>query len=165
MRGRGVERGVDVKVHREPAWRGRADFIIEARVEHGGGREIREQLWARAAGGRFEVCCIPFFVPDLALGDEVEVEEDEAGRHLLRRVVKASGNETYWVWFEDDAEVSLLHRVRDGLERLGCLTEGYSRGLLAFNAESAGQAERALEFLGGEEFRPYLECVSSRTGA
>lgn len=155
---------MDVKVHQDPARRDRANFIIQARVEHGGGREVREQLWARQTGERFEICCIPFFVPDLALGDEVEAEPDDAGRHLLRRVVNPSGNQTFWVWFEDDAKVSLLHRVRDGLEQLGCLTEGYSRGLLAFNAGSDDQAERALEFLDGEEFRPYLECVPGRTG-
>lgn len=155
---------MDVKVHRDPAWRDRANFIIQALVEHGGDREIREQLWARQAGERFEICCIPFFVRDLALGDEVEAEPDDAGRQLLRRVVRPSGNQTFWVWFEDEAKTALLHRVRDGLERLGCLTEGYSRGLLAFNAESDRQAEQALEFLEGREFRRYLECVSGRTG-
>jgi hypothetical protein len=74
-------------------------------------------------------------------------------------VVRPSGNQTFWVWFEDEAETALLHSVRDGPERLGCLTEGYSKALLAFNAESDRQAEQAREFLDGEEFRPYLECV------
>ena len=154
---------MDVKVHQDPVWRDSANFIIQAPVEHGGGREIREQLWARQTGERFEICCIPFFVRGLALGDEVEAEPDDAGRHLFRRVVKPSGNQTFWVWFEDEAETALLHRVRDGLEQLGCLTEGYSRGLLAFNAESGQQAEQALEFLGGAEFRRYLECVSAQS--
>lgn len=154
---------MDVKVHQEPAWRDKANFIIQAPVEHAGAREVREQLWVRETGGRFEICCIPFFVRGLALGDEVEAEPDDAGRHLLRRVVKASGNQTFWVWFEDEAEVALLHGVRDGLERLGCLTEGYSKGLLAFNAESDQQATQALGFLDGEEFRQYLECVSGRS--
>ena len=153
---------MDVKVHQEPAWRDKANYIIQAPVEHGGEKEIREQLWARKAGDRFEICCIPFFVRGLALGDEVEAEPDDAGRQLLRRVVRPSGNQTFWVWFEDDAELALLYSVRDGLERLGCLTEGYSKGLLAFNAESDRQAEQALEFLDGEEFRQYLDCVPGR---
>lgn len=150
---------MDVKVHRDPVRRDEANFIIQAPVRHGGATEIREQLWVRQTGEHFEICCIPFFVGGLALGDEVETKPDDAGRHLLSRVVKPSGNKTFWVWFEDDAEIALLHSVRDGLEQLGCLTEGYSKGLLAFNAESDRQAQQALEFLDGEEFREYLECV------
>jgi hypothetical protein len=34
-----------------------------------------EQLWARQVGDRrFEICCIPFFVYDMALGDVVETD-------------------------------------------------------------------------------------------
>ena len=47
-----------------------------------------EQLWARRVDDEHhEICCIPFFVYDLALGDTVEVDAD----HLVTRVVEPSG--------------------------------------------------------------------------
>src|SRR5947209_2116831 len=58
-------------VHSEPVWRDRSNFIIAAEVL-GGGDTRTEQLWARQVDEhRFEVCCIPFFVYDVALGDVV----------------------------------------------------------------------------------------------
>lgn len=155
---------MDVKVHNNPVWRDRANFIIQAQVEHDGDDEIREQLWTRQiTDDRFEMCCIPFFIPDLALGDEVQTELDAAGRQLLKRVVRRSGNQAFWIWFEEDADRELLNSVYEGITRLGCLAEGYSKGLLAFNAESDSQAKQALEFLDSEELRGYLECVPGRT--
>jgi hypothetical protein len=43
----------------------------------GGTKVTTEQLWARQVGDRhFELCCIPYFVYDLALGDVVEIDAD-----------------------------------------------------------------------------------------
>jgi hypothetical protein len=52
--------------HLAPVWRERADFILGAIVEDG----ISEQLWARKVDDlQFEVCCIPFWVYNISLGD------------------------------------------------------------------------------------------------
>src|SRR3954453_9406655 len=68
-------------VHAAPVWRERADFVIGARLPEEG---RAEQLWARRIEGRhFEVCCIPFFLYDVALGDVVETDAD----YDLERVV------------------------------------------------------------------------------
>src|SRR5947199_5228528 len=81
--------------HSEPVWRERADFIIGARLpEHG----RSEQLWAKKLSkNRYEICCIPFFLYDLALGDIVETNDD----HDLVGVVQRSGRFVFRVWFGD----------------------------------------------------------------
>jgi hypothetical protein len=72
-------------VHEGPVWRDRANFIVGAPLSEEG---RAEQLWARQLGGeRFEICCIPFFVYDLALGDVVETD---AAQNIVR-VVEPSG--------------------------------------------------------------------------
>jgi hypothetical protein len=44
-------------------------------------------LWARQVGDRrFEICCIPFFLYDVALGDVVETDEN----YSLVRVVRVT---------------------------------------------------------------------------
>ncbi|NOV98762.1 hypothetical protein HDG69_003357 [Isoptericola halotolerans] len=56
-------------VHDEPAWRERASFIVHAALPEQG---RYEQLWCRqVSDDTFEVCCIPFFLYDVALGDLV----------------------------------------------------------------------------------------------
>ena len=78
----------DFVVHRNPVWRGRADFVIRADIEVQDSPRRFEQLWAQQLEEeRFEICCIPFFVYDLALGDEVETDS----KYLIRTVLRASG--------------------------------------------------------------------------
>lgn len=82
-------------VHQEPVWRDRSNFVIAAAVPGGGDTET-EQLWGRQIDERrFEICCIPFFVYDLALGDVVETDGD----YIVERVVEPSGRYVFRVWF------------------------------------------------------------------
>lgn len=79
----------DYAVHLNPAWRDRANFILHADVDDGVSARRFEQLWARRlAPDRFEICRVPFFAYDLALGDEVEASGE---RWLVRGVVQPSG--------------------------------------------------------------------------
>lgn len=74
-------------VHDDPVWRDRSDLIIAASIDPGSTGVTTEQLWARREGDRYEICCIPFFVYDLVLGDTVEVDAD----HLVTEVVERLG--------------------------------------------------------------------------
>lgn len=151
---------VTYKIHHHPVWRDRADAIVHARVEHKGAADIRESLWARTlAEGLYEICCVPFFVYDLALGDEVSAASDDAGKLTLEAVVKRSGNQTFWVWFEEPYDRRVWDTAYEGLARAGCLVEGYNEGLLAFNASSVEQAELAAEVLKEAADKGLLECV------
>lgn len=69
--------GERFSVHREPVWRDRANFVVNAPLPEEG---RYEQLWSRQLSDDcFEVCCIPFFLYDVALGDVVQTKP-QAGR-------------------------------------------------------------------------------------
>lgn len=75
--------------HEAPAWKGRADFICLARIDD---TPRWEQLWVRREeGGTFLVCCVPFFLYDLSLGDSVELDES----NIVNGVVKRGGHTTF----------------------------------------------------------------------
>ena len=115
-------------VHEEPVWRERADFIIAAELI--GGSEVKtEQLWARRLDEhRFEICCIPFFVYDLALGDVVETDD----AYLVRRVVVPSGRFVFRVWFGESFHPR--DEIASQLDELGAVLEWSSPNLLAVDA-------------------------------
>ena len=124
----------DYKIHHHPVWRDRADAIVHAGVEHERRGDIQESLWARKlADDRYEVCCIPFFVYDLALGDEVEIALNQAGKLVLQSVVKRSGNLTFWIWFNEPYDCEVWNKAYEILARLGYMLEGYNAGLISFN--------------------------------
>ena len=127
--------------HREPVWRARSNFVIAAQVPDGGDTEA-EQLWARqVAEHRFEVCCIPFFVFDIALGDVVETDDD----YLVRRVVESSRRSVFRVWFGQSFHPR--SEVAEELTGLGALLEWSSANLVAVDAAGsrAGAVKSFLE--------------------
>jgi len=137
-----MERSV---THSRPAWGDRADFLIAAALGPiEGALEWKwEQLWARRIStNRFEVCCIPFFVYGLALGDEVETNE----LFVIQRRVRTAGHHTYRAWFTDpDARIE----VHETLTEWGYLVEWrYSTGdLIAIDAESEKSAQVLVKYL------------------
>src|SRR5438874_1664849 len=97
-----IEVTIKPDVHKEPAWRERGSFVLPVKLSLGEDETLQrvEQLWSRqVADNRFEICCIPFFAYDLALGDEVETGRQGTYRYVVQRVVKRSGNYTRRVWF------------------------------------------------------------------
>ncbi len=139
--------------HESPAWRDRADFIIAVKVADI--REnAREQLWARQLGERlFELCCIPFFAYQLALGDLVRTDVD----YVVEALVRASGHKTFRVWLGRNADSRVKGSVEAELRRRGVLLEWSSRNLVAASAPTAQAAEEALKFLGEQQQRGRLE--------
>jgi hypothetical protein len=140
----------DVATHRDPVWRDRADFAFDAKLPDEDSARRFEQLWARELGdGEFEICCIPFFVYDLALADRVVAVSDASGRYFLDRVVYRSGRYVFRVWF-GGSDTSLDRYVRD-LEGLGALMEWGSPELLAVDARDEVMAQRVADYLQGRE--------------
>jgi hypothetical protein len=126
-------------VHPDPVWRDRADFIIGAKLPE---PDRAEQLWARRLGGRrFEICCIPFFLYDVALGDEVETGDD----YELVRVVKPSGRYVFRVWFGQSFHPR--EAVAEHLVEMGALIEWSSANLLAIDAADRGLAQSVADYL------------------
>ncbi len=151
-------------VHPNPVWRDRADFIIHAEV---GGRDPArrfEQLWTRRVGpNRFEICCIPFFAYDLALGDEVETAARSGRQFLLSRVIIPSGHYTFRVWFGESSHPSSRDEVVRELARLGCELEWSSENLVAVDAPSVEVAQGAADLLLDHERQGHLVYETGRT--
>ena len=140
---------VSEAVHQDPAWWDRSNFIIAAPVSDGGDIKT-EQLWARKDDkGGFEVCCIPFFAYDLALGDVVEADAE----YLVRRVIRPSGRFVFRVWFGESFQPR--DEVADELKALGSLIEWSSRNLLARGCGRGGARAASGRFsIGAREGRP-----------
>jgi hypothetical protein len=155
---------INYKIHHHPVWRERADAIVNAVIEHDTPGDMQESLWAKKlADARYEICCVPFFIYDLALGDEVETELDEAGKLVLRTVVGRSGNQTFWLWFNEPYEREVWDKAYESAAGAGCPVEGYNAGLIAFSAASAGQAALVSEALKEEIDKGLVECVPGST--
>lgn len=146
--------------HAEPAWRDRADFIIVADISESQDKVEREQLWARQiADYRFEICCIPFFAYDLALGDEVETDEN----YLIKQVARSSGRFVFRVWFESESTPLHREKVVDAVRKFGCTIEWPSQHLLAIDAPAADAAKKVADYLHARQTAGYLTYETGRT--
>lgn len=142
-------------VHPEPVWRDRANFIIGAPLPEEG---RAEQLWARQAGDhRFELCCIPFFLYDIALGDVVETDS----QYNIERVLEPSGRYVFRVWFGDSypPREPIAHK----LGAAGALLEWSSANLLAVDAADESLAQKIAGILAEEERAGTLTFETGRS--
>jgi hypothetical protein len=149
-------------VHQDPAWRDRANFIIHAELPEKDRPKRFEQLWARQlSDDRFEVCCIPFFAFDLALGDVVATASREGRTYVVDRVVEPSGRYVFRVWFGQ----SFYPRdeIASGLTALGSLIEWSSRNLLAVDAVDGENAQLVAHFLMEREKAGHLLYETGRS--
>lgn len=99
-----TEEKKDIVSHDFPVWREKANFIIAFPLEDEDVPPgIRwEQIWARQIEeDLFEVCCVPFFVYDLALGDLVQTSPKNERKYAIDKIVKSNEHLTYRVWFLD----------------------------------------------------------------
>ena len=103
----------------------------------------REQLWAKKIeSNKFMICCIPFFIYDLSLGDIVETDES----YLVKSVFSRSGRFVFRVWLlsEDSAE---RIAVAENLTKMGALLEQSSANLFAVDASSEKLAAEVSGFM------------------
>jgi len=154
----------DFAAHLNPVWRERANFIIDANIESGGSPRRYEQLWAwKLSENRFEICCIPVFAYDLALGDEVSTRTEGERLYVVDKVVKPSGRFTFRVWFGDSSTPAVRDEVIERLSALGVLFEWYSQSLLAVDGENQELAQAVADFLKGKEDLQQLNYETGRT--
>jgi hypothetical protein len=122
-----------------------------------------EQLWARTVGpNTFELCCIPFFAYDLALGDVVETAPEADKLDVVQRVVKPSGHYTFHVWFQapsPEATASVVRRVGE----LRCELEWSSDRLVAVSCPTSESAQGFADDLEVAERRKELEYETGRS--
>ncbi|GAB3816651.1 DUF4265 domain-containing protein [Kribbella italica] len=138
-------------LHANPIWRERANFIINAPIVTDGEIDGRfEQLWVNQEGDSFELCCIPFFIYDLALGDLVSVSTAPNGAHEFAGVIRPSGRYLFRVWF-GDVETSARETLTRSIQRLPVLVEWHSNNLLAIDVEHSISAQELADLLSVEE--------------
>lgn len=121
--------GEHVAVHSDPIWRDRANFVFAAHQGTKDGKNEWEQLWGQqVTPQRCVVCCIPFFVHDVALGDEVEIDAN----FVLLRVVRPSDQVTFRVWF-DGQDATTRQNLVSEIEAIKPQMEWSSENLLALS--------------------------------
>lgn len=129
--------------HEKPVWRERSDFVINAALPE---PDRFEQLWCRQVGdGRFEVCCIPFFLYDVALGDVVRTAPAGGRTYMLAEVLRPSGRFVFRVWFGQSFHPR--EEIAAALESRGALLEWSSTNLLAVDACDHAHAQKLADFL------------------
>jgi hypothetical protein len=149
-------------VHQNPVWRSHSDFIINAELSEKDRPHRFEQLFARQLGDdRFEICCIPFFVYDIALGDIVVTSPSSDRKYVVKDVAERSGRYVFRVWFGD----SLRPRdeVVQDLEGLGSLIEQSSNNLVAVDTVDEEHAELVSDFLAEQERLGHLIYETGRS--
>jgi hypothetical protein len=132
--------------HNHPAWRNTADFIIRAECYDAWHREepAVEQLWAhKISEGIYELCCIPLFLYNISLGDQVKTDSD----YWITEVVKPSGHYTFRVWFGDSKSPGIQEAVKLTVEKFGGLYEWYTDKLLAIDVPSHAEADGLAAYL------------------
>ncbi len=132
--------------HTQPVWQEKANFIIGANTGDIDqyGNEIWEQLWSRQISeNSYEVCCIPFFIYNISLGDEVSTGTD----YIISGVIKPSGHYTFRVWFGDTPDPEIREIVIKELTENDCLYERYSYNLIAVDAPNMETAQAVASYL------------------
>jgi len=74
---------------------------------------------------------IPFFVENIALGDLIEVSDDNDGRLWFSRIIEDGGHSTLWAFVED---LQTMETLRSTLHGLGLRSEADAkRGMVALD--------------------------------
>jgi hypothetical protein len=111
-----------------------------------------EQLWARQIGPlTYELCCIPFHLYDLALGDTVRTDEE----FRLVAVAERGDHATYRVWLRD--QPADRDELVDRLTDLGALVEWEGHDLLAIDAADRAMSQAIADHLWQQEQAAQLQ--------
>lgn len=160
-------------VHHHPALGEKVDSAVNAELrklkgEPASKRRFEKLATRKIADNVYEVCCIPFLIPDLALGDEIEADTFGSPDLVMKKVRKRSGNSTFWVYFKvpysNAARQTEQHQqVLQKLAELNCFVEGAHAGLIAFNAQDVMQAYVAMVSLVEESKKDILNVFYGKT--
>lgn len=150
----------DYALHLEPVWRDRANYILNAELVGEDLPKHFEQLWTRRVGdNEFEICCIPFFLYDIALGDIVSSRPDGSG--LVERVVQSSGRYVFRAVLDDAG--APFDDVTAWIKQRGGLIEWSSRHMIAIDTVNKTTAQQLADYLADLEAQGRLEYETGRS--
>ncbi len=109
-----------IYTHPHPVWRDRINSALLMNIVEAGERFF-EQLWAAYDPQKdaFQICCIPFYLYGVSLGDWLRLRKTQTGVHKVD-IVEVSGHTTLRVWSDEHRS---LVEVTDALCSLKCLCE------------------------------------------
>ncbi len=118
-----------------------------------------EQLWARQLGDdKFELCCITFFIYDIAQGDIVQTVAKGERKYVVDRVITHSGHYTFRVWFgrsvQSHNEITsqlMKDEITSQLMKMGALLEWSSPNLIAVDTPDVHHTKALADFLAERE--------------
>lgn len=127
--------------HPQAVWGARADVQIDLVIPEVG--DSLERLVVRSVGTDvYEVCCLPFALYDLSLGDVVEVDGlTRRTPGTIRRVVHSSGRFLFRVVLLDGGDGDRMRSLDSTFASMGCLTEVWSPMMIAVDAEDEPKAD------------------------
>ncbi|WP_237657264.1 DUF4265 domain-containing protein [Agreia sp. COWG] len=128
------------RVHLSPIWRDKANYIINAAIPDD---EEYEQLWVQKMGdGTFMVCCIPFFIYGVSLGDLIAEDEN----HYMTSVVRRSGRFTARLYFSEEQRRFKRETV-DELIAHGAQNEWATESLMSVDCGTLDASTHIVDYL------------------
>ncbi|MFT4297042.1 MAG: DUF4265 domain-containing protein [Micropruina sp.] len=117
--------------HPDPVARPHPSYMLRVALDDVGPGENHEQLWTKQVGhDLYEICCIPFFADQLALGDVVRADSD----YRIRSVVHRSRNGVVRIAIKRPEDIDSLHPLlHELLVRSNYLHEWFVPGYVAVN--------------------------------
>ena len=143
--------------HELPVWRDRANYICNADPGRADFPLSREQLWAKKLGdGRFEICCIPYLLFDVGLGDVITLDENG----MLSEVVERSGRYVFRILLTGK-EIS-RRTLFDDIAELGGLQEWHDADFGAIDSANRNSAAKVAQYLWDRSERGELDYETGR---
>jgi hypothetical protein len=147
--------------HVNPVWRDRSNFIINAELPETGRPWRYEALFTRQVSrNQFEVCCIPYLLYNVALGDVVATRPRNGRKYVVRKVVRSSGRYVFRAWLGESTYPR--EELGEHLHALGALVEWRTHNLLAVDARDQSHAQQVADFLAEGERAGHLVYETGR---
>lgn len=135
------EEAQTIFTHVHPAWKDKADYIFRCKIATNDARDEWEQMWGKVVGeNTFIVCCIPFFLYGLSIGDKVIIDGAEEFE-----IIEKSANTTIRIW-TGDANPDVIEDIVSNALILCDYAERHSNHLIAFSVERRGYSNM-IDFL------------------
>lgn len=149
----------EIKKHAQPLWRERANYRLAMKIDDA---TNEEELWVRKHSDElFEICCVPFFIYDMHLGDIIKIVPHE-NKNLVLGVQTPSGHHTFRIWFQTKS-VDARETVLEALAEQSCGFEKFDDNLLAVDASDDQSANALARWLESNRVRLGFDYETGRT--
>lgn len=108
-----------IYAHPHPVWHDRVNSALMLPMISPETEQCFEQLWTAYSKveNAYQVCCVPFYVYDITLGDWLDLDTTK-GNHVRR--IRTIGHTTLRIWFYEVTQMqTMVHKLLD----LGCFCE------------------------------------------